>query len=104
MITEAQVYHDGEMPYTYSTNLSFIKPVPDIPIKVSLKYFEGYKDEPRLPSRKEIQAIHFRANGILISYAEEKIENSQARGWRRMVHMFRKQTHVIDDSFRSDMT
>ena len=104
MIIEVETVHNGEMPYTYSMNLSFIKPGPDIPIKVSLRYIQGVEGNSDWPHRMEIQAIHFQTDGILINYSEQKINNSRARGWKREVAMFRRQTHLIDESFKPEMT
>ena len=64
MLIGVTVHVGGEMPLTCSTNLAFIRPGPDIPIKVSLEYCEGAPNGPDCERRMEIRAIHFATRAI----------------------------------------
>ena len=101
MIIEITGHKDGRQPETFSINLTFIKPGPEIPIKIDLDYYEAIKDSDDYPTRVEITRVYFQYNNILLNYEEEVFNHANAKGWKRIVHMFKRTGYTRDVSFNS---
>ena len=84
MICEVIVYaHGGKVRDIYSMNFVFIKPGEDVPIKITLGYYESFIG---LGAKLEIESVHFGCkNHVILAYDEEEKSN----GWKRLIHMFK---------------